>query len=277
MGPVWEARDKHVRDRAGEGLQLEDGTDRGTYRCGSCTMLEWWLGDVERLAEQPRADDDEPDLPRLDSMEHAKEINNERSDRYLPKLNDDGKVITRDSEGRPVGWSSNPFDGVRPTGREGQKDRGESLLSRGAQLLVNEAKKRQEEGRAGGPLLGLCRKCGKLVGVRTSANHTAGDAFYHGTCRPGPGQQRNGKRGRGRPPVVKNCERNFLWAVRAKILGESIRGIATEDGVERWHVEEGIKATLDRLPNPELANDWFRPYVEALLAAWRRASVTAAI
>ncbi len=104
-----------------------------------------------------------------------------------------------------------------------------------------------------------------------SQHGAVGDAIYHGTCRPAPGQRRNGKRQRGRPPVAKNFERNFLWALRAKILGESVRRIAASDGVERWHVEEGIKATMDRLPDPEarprLANDWFRPYVEALDAS----------
>jgi hypothetical protein len=68
--------------------------------------------------------------------------------------------------------------------------------------------------------------------------------------------------------VAKNYERYFLWTLRAKILGDSIRAIATSEGVKRHStVQSGIEATMDRLPDPQLANEWFRPYVEALARA----------
>ena len=106
-------------------------------------MLEWWLADVERTAEKLRGEvEDLPrdnqwrkevreELPRLDSIDHAKEIN-DLSDRYLPKV---------DNDGNPKGWGSNPFGPKRPpSGRKGQKDRPETLVKRGAVRLVNAAR-----------------------------------------------------------------------------------------------------------------------------------------
>jgi hypothetical protein len=148
IGAVGEARDHH-----GEGLDLESGT----YRCASCTMLEWWLGDVGRTAEKLRGEG--LPLPRLNSIENAQEIN-ELSDRYLSKA-------VKKKLGLPgKGWGSNPFGPDRPlTGRKGQKDPPERLFKRGAHRMVKEARRRERPPGAGGPLVRPCRKCGRLVGA----------------------------------------------------------------------------------------------------------------
>jgi hypothetical protein len=148
----------------------------------------------------------------------------------------------------------------------------------------------------------LCRGCGLLtLTARADEARRGGDAAYHRACWDAACGTDEGKRwwedrlvllGRGlskdevddrigrypaaevreRQPDREVLTRNFGWAVRHLLGGETQGSIARSVYLSRPVIGKGIAEVLDLLPPPERANTRLRRYVIAL----REAQLTAA-
>ena len=56
---------------------------------------------------------------------------------------------------------------------------------------------------------------------------------------------------------IGNLRKNYSWAMRHRLGGESLGQIAEEFGVAKSTVVDGIDSILARLPEPELVNKKF--------------------
>lgn len=142
-----------------------------------------------------------------------------------------------------------------------------------------------------------CRWCGKML-IRSTAPTSKAERFHascwHSAIRTAAGQQwwrdRLALRRQGvskeavdqrlglEPPLTgrpartrrgrdRNLSQAFGWTVRYLLGGTPQADLAREDRVEVSTVSRAVAFTLEVLPDPEIANKRFRPYVTALQSA----------
>lgn len=196
-------------------------------------------------------------------------------------------------------WKPSPKKGQEVQALTDARRQGRGGLGgeRRARLTMTSAWRRPtKKGRGGHWEIRLCRRCQRMLMVSTAA--TAWSNRYHRPCwkaalqtdagrqwwarrlelrRRGSSQDDvNGKLGPnppsvhrlGRQRVARELTRDFGWAVRHYLGGESKSSLAREAaGGDTIRVSRAIRTVISLLPAPELATMRFRRYVVALQLA----------
>jgi hypothetical protein len=247
------------------GFSLKAGANPDSYgpedvdwRCRSCITAAIGNRGQERVALRPIAM-----LERIQSRRQRRELQAQDKGERLKAMQPTAMEASR---------AKRQEEGISDEGRKGYS-RGKIVAwwSRPTLPLV---------------IVYQCVGCAKLNFVRASvARRPAYKSQRHQRClwqwqRSEQGRAYNKSRARGLPaampgdgrrsrgrPATQNRVREFAWAIRHYLGGQSFRDIAADFDRSGSTIKDGVDLIISRLPAPEYVSKEFRRHVELLQAA----------
>ena len=224
----------------------------GLYRCKGCagaiSLISKLERDIKKFWALARPYQNPPRIRNLDQLRKARIECGQ-----LSFKDGSGAVVIFDRHSFKLGHKN--LKPARP--RENSVSQSKGLLVKFARL-----------GRAD-VVKGLCRFCSRLV----FSSHRGRAPKVHAKCYQShwSNQFRRGLPAdfskRGRPIDLKTLRKHYTWAIRHKLAGETLGDIASEFGIQRNAVVEGIASTIDHLPELHFVPKGFRQRIFLLHAS----------